>query len=100
MFKMTLVTVTTVSHENTFTNADFGVSFGHALALLPMNIPMTATQIRDAIAPKFTTQKVTAYLKIAVAHGIMKREEVTTGDTWVDKHGNLRMVVKAVYKRI
>lgn len=100
MTKMTLVTIATVSPDTTCTNADFAVGFGHALALLPMNAPMTATQIRDAIAPKFTTQKVTAYLKMAVIHGIMKREEVTTGETWVDNHGNLRMTVKAVYKRI
>ena len=100
MTKMTLVTIATVSPDTTFTNADFAVGFGHALALLPMNSPMTATQIRDTIAPKFTTQKVTAYLKMAVVHGIMKREEVTTGETWVDNHGNLRMTVKAVYKRI
>ena len=100
MTKMTLVTIATVSPDTTCTNADFAVGFGHALALLPMNSPMTATQIRDAIAPKFTTQKVTAYLKMAVVHGIMKREEVTTGETWGDNHGNLRMTVKAVYKRI
>ena len=100
MIKMTLVTVTPVSPDTTFTNADFAVGFGHALTLLPMNSPMTASQIRDAIAPKFTTQKVTAYLKMAVIHGIMKREEITTGETWVDNHGNLRMTAKAVYKRI
>lgn len=100
MTKMTLITISTVSPEDTFTNADFAVAFGHGLGLLPMGIPMTATQIRDAIAPKFTTQKITAYLKMAVVHGIMAREEITTGETWVDNHGNLRVVVKAVYKRI
>lgn len=100
MTKMTLITVSTVSIDNTYTNADFAVAFGHGLGLLPMNTPMTATQIRDAIAPQFTTQKITAYLKMAVIHGIMVREEITTGETWVDNHGNLRVVVKAVYKRI
>ena len=100
MTKMTLITVSTISLETTCTNADFAVAFGHGLGLLPMNTPMTATQIRDAIAPQFTTQKITAYLKMAVIHGIMVREEITTGETWVDNHGNLRMTVKAVYKRI
>ena len=100
MTKMTLITMTTVSPENTFTNANFAVGFGHALAALPVGVPMTAKQICDAICPEFTVQKVTAYLKMAVMHGIMKREEVTTGETWVDNHGNLRMTVKAVYKRI
>lgn len=100
MTKMTLITMTTVSPENTFTNTDFAVGFGHALAALPVGVPMTASQICDAICPKFTVQKTTAYLKMAVIHGIMKREEVTTGETWVDNHGNLRMTVKAVYKRI
>ena len=100
MAKMTLITMTTISPENTFTNADFAVGFGHALALLPMNSPMTAMQIRDAIAPKFTVQKVTSYLKMAVIHGIMVREEITTNETWIDNRGNLRMTVKAVYKRI
>lgn len=100
MTKMTLITMTTVSPENTFTNTDFAVGFGHALAALPVGVPMTAKQICDAICPTFTVQKTTAYLKMAVMHGIMKREEVTTGETWVDSHGNLRMTVKAVYKRI
>ena len=100
MAKMTLITMTTVSPENTFTNTDFAAGFGHALALLPMNSPMTATQIRDAIAPKFTTQKVTSYLKMAVIHGIMVREEITTHGAWVDNRGSVRMTVKAVYKRI
>ena len=100
MTKMTLITISTISLEDTFTNADFAVAFGHGLGLLPMNTPMTATQIRDAIAPQFTTQKITAYLKMAVIHGIMVREEITTGETWVDDCGNLRVVVKAVYKRI
>ena len=100
MTKMTLITMTTVSPENTFTNANFAVGFGHALAALPVGVPMTAKQICDAICPEFTVQKTTAYLKMAVMHGIMKREEVTTGETWVDNHGNLRMTVKAVYKRI
>ena len=100
MTKMTLITMTTVSPENTFTNTDFAVGFGHALAALPVGVPMTAKQICDAICPEFTVQKTTPYLKMAVIHGIMKREEVTTGETWVDSHGNLRMTVKAVYKRI
>ena len=100
MTKMTLITMTTVSPENTFTNADFAVGFGHALAALPVGVPMTAKQICDAICPEFTVQKTTAYLKMAVIHGIMVREEITTGETWVDNHGNLRMTIKAVYKRI
>ena len=100
MTKMTLITMTTVSPENTFTNADFAVGFGHALALLPMNSPMTATQIRDAVCPAFTVQKTTSYLKMAVIHGIMKREEVELDKTWEDYYGKRHVWVQALYTRV
>lgn len=100
MTKMTLITMTTVSPENTFTNADFAVGFGHALAALPVGVPMTAKQICDAICPEFTVQKTTAYLKMAVMHGIMKREEVELDKTWQDYYGNRHVWVQALYTRV
>ena len=100
MTKMTLITMTTVSSENTFTNTDFAVGFGHALAALPVGVPMTAKQICDAICPEFTVQKTTAYLKMAVIHGIMKREEVELDKTWEDYYGNRHVWVQALYTRV
>ena len=100
MTKMTLITMTTVSPENTFTNTDFAVGFGHALAALPVGVPMTAKQICDAICPEFTVQKTTAYLKMAVIHGIMKREEVVLDKTWQDYYGNRHVWVQALYTRV
>ena len=100
MTKMTLITMTTVSPENTFTNADFAVGFGHALAALPVGVPMTAKQICDAICPEVTVQKTTAYLKMAVIHGIMKREEVVLDKTWQDYYGNRHVWVQALYTRV
>lgn len=100
MTKMTLITMTTVSPENTFTNTDFAVSFGHALAALPVGVPMTAQQIRDAVCPAFTVQKTTAYLKMAVIHGIMKREEVVLDKTWEDYYGKPHVWVQALYTRV
>ena len=100
MTKMTLITMTTVSPENTFTNADFAVGFGHALAALPVGVPMTAQQIRDAVCPAFTVQKTTAYLKMAVIHGIMKREEVVLDKTWEDCYGKPHVWVQALYTRV
>ena len=100
MTKMTLITMTTVSPENTFTNTDFAVGFGHALAALPVGVSMTAKQICDAICPEFTVQKTTAYLKMAVIHGIMKREEVVLDKTWEDYYGNRHVWVQALYTRV
>lgn len=100
MTKMTLITMTNVSPENTFTNADFAVGFGHALAALPVGVPMTAKQICDAVCPDFTVQKTTAYLKMAVVHGIMKREEVELNKVWVDSYGKPHVWVQALYTRV
>lgn len=100
MTKMTLITMTTVSPETTFTNADFAVGFGHALAALPVGVPMTAKQICDTVCPEFSVQKTTAYLKMAVIHGIMKREEVELDKTWEDYYGKRHVWVQALYTRV
>lgn len=100
MTKMTLITMTTVSPETTFTNADFAVGFGHALAALPVGVPMTVKQICDAVCPEFTVQKTTAYLKMAVIHGIMKREEVELDKTWEDYYGKRHVWVQTLYTRV
>lgn len=100
MTKMTLITMTTVSPETTFTNAGFAVGFGHALAALPVGVPMTAKQICDAVCPEFSVQKTTAYLKMAVFHGIMKREEVELDKTWKDYYGKRHVWVQALYTRV
>lgn len=100
MTKMTLITVTTVKADTTFTNSDFACAFGHCLASLPVGQGFTAQQIRDKVAPDFTVQKVTAYLKMATMHGIMSRIEHQTGETFLDAYGNERPIIKALYTRV
>lgn len=71
-----------------WTNAEFATAFGHNLALLPVREMFTATEIRNMIAPQYPVQKITAYLRMAVAHGIMYRTEVHTEHDFVDALGN------------
>lgn len=81
------------------TRAEFGVGFGQALASLPLHHKFTATQIRDEIAPDFTTQKITAYLKKACLLGIVKRTEEVK-NVWVDPRGKSHIQHQAFYERI
>lgn len=76
------------NHGYRWTNAEFATAFGHNLALLPVREMFTATEIRNMIAPKYPVQKVTAYLRMAVAHGIVYRTEVHTEHDFVDALGN------------
>lgn len=71
-----------------WTNAEFATAFGHNLALLPVREMFTVTEIRNMIAPQYPVQKVTAYLRMAVAHGIVCRTEVHTEHDFVDALGN------------
>lgn len=70
------------------TRSEFATAFGHNLALLPLREMFTATEIRNMIAPKCPVQKVTAYLRMALAHGIVCRTEVHTEHDFVDALGN------------
>ena len=71
-----------------WTNAEFATAFGHNLALLPVREMFTATEIRNMIAPQYPVQKITAYLRMAVAHGIVYRTEAHTEHDFVDALGN------------
>lgn len=95
---ITAVTKTTVSADHGLTNADFGVAFGHALTALPLHQRFTAKEICDMICPKYANQKCVAYLRKAVAHGIMGREEVPAG-VWVDPNGVEHVRMQALYFR-
>lgn len=76
------------NHNLPLTKAEFATVFGHHLALLPVREAFTATEIRDMIAPKYPVQKVTAYLRMALSHGIVRRIEVHTEHDFVDVLGN------------
>ena len=76
------------NHNLPLTKAEFATVFGHHLALLPVREAFTATEIRDMIAPKYPVQKVTAYLRMALSHGIVHRIEVHTEHDFVDALGN------------
>ena len=71
-----------------WTNAEFATAFGHSLALLPVREMFTATEIRNMIAPQYPVQKITAYLRMAIAHGIVHRTEVYSEHDFVDALGN------------
>lgn len=75
-------------HGLPWTNAEFATAFGHNLALLPVREMFTATEIRNMIAPQYSVQKITAYLRMAVAHGIVCRTEAHTKHDFVDALGN------------
>lgn len=82
------------------TKADFAVAFGHNLLALPWGVDLTVSDIRAQIAPDFSIQKVTAYLRKAVAYGVMVRKEVFTGEYHLDRGGNLVPTNRAFYTRV
>lgn len=95
---ITVVTKTAVSADHGWTNADFGVAFGHVLTALPLHQKFTAKEICDMVCPEYTTQKCVAYLSKAVAHGIMGREEIPAG-VWVDANGVEHIRMKVLFFR-
>lgn len=99
MTQFTLITKT-ITPSVADTNADFGVAFGHNLLTLPWGVDFTVSDIKERIAPDFTIQKVTAYLRKAVCYGVMARKEVFTGEHYLDKSGNLVPIMRAFYTRV